>query len=125
MVHGGATTCAACGVELPDGAKFCHGCGTPTGPQACSSCGAPLAPDARFCSQCGASLAGPSPRAQPDPIDAGPTKERRILSVLFADLVGFTPLSEERDHEEVRELLTEYFDNACNCSLTLSNWQAK
>jgi class 3 adenylate cyclase len=38
--------------------------------------------------------------------------ERRLVSVLFADLVGFTPLSESRDPEEVRELLSRYFD-AC------------
>ena len=31
---------------------------------------------------------------------------------MFADLVGFTPLSESRDPEEVRELLSEYFDSA-------------
>jgi class 3 adenylate cyclase/tetratricopeptide (TPR) repeat protein len=40
------------------------------------------------------------------------TAERRLVSVLFADLVGFTALSEKRDAEEVRELLTRYFD-AC------------
>ena len=38
--------------------------------------------------------------------------ERRVCSVLFADLVGFTPLSESRDPEQVRELLSEYFDAA-------------
>ena len=38
-----------------------------------------------------------------------PIAERRITSVLFADLVGFTPLSESRDPEEVRELLSRYF----------------
>jgi class 3 adenylate cyclase/tetratricopeptide (TPR) repeat protein len=36
--------------------------------------------------------------------------ERRLVSVLFADLVGFTTLSEHRDPEEVRELLSRYFD---------------
>ena len=36
--------------------------------------------------------------------------ERRLVSVLFADLVGFTPFAEERDSEEVRETLTRYFD---------------
>ena len=35
--------------------------------------------------------------------------ERRVCSVLFCDLVGFTPLSESRDPEAVRELLSEYF----------------
>ncbi len=36
--------------------------------------------------------------------------ERRLVSVLFADLVGFTQLSESRDPEDVRELLSRYFD---------------
>jgi class 3 adenylate cyclase/tetratricopeptide (TPR) repeat protein len=35
--------------------------------------------------------------------------ERRVCSVLFCDVVGFTPLSESRDPESVRELLSEYF----------------
>ena len=39
----------------------------------------------------------------------GPVAERRVCSVLFCDLVGFTPLSESRDPEEVRELLSRYF----------------
>ena len=36
--------------------------------------------------------------------------ELRHVSVLFCDLVGFTPLSESKDPEEVRELLSAYFD---------------
>ena len=38
--------------------------------------------------------------------------ERRLVSVLFADLVGFTTLAEDRDPEDVRELLTRYFEMA-------------
>jgi class 3 adenylate cyclase len=38
-----------------------------------------------------------------------PVAERRVCSVLFCDLVGFTPLSEARDPERVRELLSRYF----------------
>ena len=41
-----------------------------------------------------------------------PVAERRLVSVLFADLVGFTTLSENRDAEEVRELLSRYFETA-------------
>jgi class 3 adenylate cyclase/tetratricopeptide (TPR) repeat protein len=41
---------------------------------------------------------------------AEPVAERRLVSVLFADLVGFTTLSESRDAEEVRDLLSRYFD---------------
>ena len=43
---------------------------------------------------------------------AGQVAERRVCSVLFCDVVGFTPLSEARDPEAVRELLSEYFDRA-------------
>jgi class 3 adenylate cyclase len=38
--------------------------------------------------------------------------ERRLVSILFADLVGFTPFAEERDSEQVRDTLTRYFDIA-------------
>ncbi len=41
---------------------------------------------------------------------APPVAERRLTSVLFADLVSYTTLSESRDTEDVRSLLTEYFD---------------
>jgi class 3 adenylate cyclase len=43
---------------------------------------------------------------------SGPLAERRVCSVLFCDVVGFTPLSESRDPEAVRELLTKYFTAA-------------
>jgi len=42
---------------------------------------------------------------------APPVAERRLVTILFADLVGFTTLSESRDAEEVRELLSRYFDS--------------
>jgi class 3 adenylate cyclase/tetratricopeptide (TPR) repeat protein len=60
----------------------------------------------RFCTQCGTPLEAEVPAAaQP-----AATAERRLVSVLFADLVGFTPVSEARDPEETRELLSRYFD---------------
>ena len=43
--------------------------------------------------------------------------ERRLVSVLFADLVGFTPFAEERDSEEVREVLTRWFDIASDITI--------
>src|SRR5438552_386989 len=62
----------------------------------------------RFCGECGTALAEDAERpAAPAPAK---TAERRLVSVLFADLVRFTPLSESRDPEEVRELLSRYFD---------------
>ena len=51
--------------------------------------------------------------ARRDP-GAAPVAERRLVTVLFADLVGFTSLSESRDAEEVRELLSLYFETARN-----------
>jgi class 3 adenylate cyclase/tetratricopeptide (TPR) repeat protein len=49
--------------------------------------------------------------ASASPVEAAPASaERRLVSVLFADLVGSTTLAEDRDPEETRELLTRYFD---------------
>jgi class 3 adenylate cyclase len=65
----------------------------------------------RFCNECGAVLdavAAPAPTLAAVPVE--PTSERRLVSILFADLVGFTAASELRDAEETRELLTRYFD---------------
>ena len=75
--------------------------------QVCPACGAAAGPDQRFCDECGLALGGaPAPVArEPDRV-----AERRLVSVLFADLVGFTTLSESRDAEEVRELLSRYFE---------------
>ncbi|MEJ7706553.1 MAG: adenylate/guanylate cyclase domain-containing protein [Nocardioidaceae bacterium] len=55
-----------------------------------------------------------SPQGAVESVVTGPAAvaERRVCSVLFCDLVGFTPLSESRDPEEVRELLSRYFEEA-------------
>ncbi|MEN3282372.1 MAG: hypothetical protein V7607_3512, partial [Solirubrobacteraceae bacterium] len=76
---------------------------------ACPSCGAPHAPGKRFCKSCGASLVA---GARPAVVDAAAVAELRVVSVLFVDLVGYTTLSESRDAEDVRELLSRYFDTA-------------
>jgi class 3 adenylate cyclase/tetratricopeptide (TPR) repeat protein len=104
--------CAACGDENKAGRKFCASCGSPLA-RGCPACGAANEPDDRFCGECGA-LLEPGEAAPPPPPAAArtPTAERRLVSVLFADLVGFTTLSEARDAEEVRELLSRYFETA-------------
>src|SRR5690349_12267940 len=103
--------CASCGRENRDGRKFCVGCGRSLAVElACASCGAPYEPDERFCGECGTALTGnPAPESL-ESTAAEAVTERRLVSVLFADLVGFTNLSESRDPEEVRELLSRYFD---------------
>jgi class 3 adenylate cyclase/tetratricopeptide (TPR) repeat protein len=100
------TACAQCGVENAAGRKFCGGCGSPLA-RTCPSCSAANEPGMRFCGECGSALAEDAPAA---PALSSNAAERRLVSVLFADLVGFTPLSESRDPEEVRELLSRYFD---------------
>ena len=55
---------------------------------------------------------GKPPTATATAVTPQPVAERRVCSVLFCDLVGFTPLSRVARPEEVRELLSEYFDVA-------------
>jgi class 3 adenylate cyclase/tetratricopeptide (TPR) repeat protein len=110
------TACSNCGSANPAGAKFCSECGTPLS-LACHDCGAPLAAGAKFCSECGASTgatAGAPPAADRTAASSTPppVAERRLVSVLFVDLVGFTTLTEGVDAEETRELLSRYFDMA-------------
>ena len=50
--------------------------------------------------------------AVPGPVVPAASVERRQVSVLFADLTGFTSFSERRDAEDVREMLSEYFDSS-------------
>jgi class 3 adenylate cyclase/tetratricopeptide (TPR) repeat protein len=100
-------TCPSCGHENPEGQKFCGQCGTAL--QApCPTCGAQNPPGQKFCGECGMALTA-QPAAAPAPAAAA---ERRLVSVLFADLVGFTAASESRDAEDTRELLSRYFDAA-------------
>lgn len=106
--------CPACGETTPSAGRFCIHCGAPR-QQACPACGEQVLPGARFCMQCGAALEAAPP--VPTVRDSG--AERRLVSVLFADLVGFTSLSEHRDPEEVRELLSRYFDR---CRTTIARY---
>ena len=100
--------CAGCGHESAAGAKFCADCGRSLA-LACPACGTSHPAGARFCAECGAPLQAAGAAT---PAAAAAVAERRLVSVLFADLVGFTTLSEGRDPEEVRELLSRYFEVA-------------
>src|SRR3954452_20586078 len=108
--------CPSCGFDNREAAKFCGECATRL-TSVCPSCGADAVPGQRFCDECGTPIsttpAAERPAAtQEIPRQSTPVSERRVVSVLFADLVGFTPLSESRDPEAVRELLSGYFDTA-------------
>ena len=91
--------CPHCSSEQPDGMRFCGACGGRIA-RRCSACGTPATQqDQRFCGGCGA----PLPREHESP------RERRLVSVLFCDLVGFTTFSESHDAEDVSEVLERYF----------------
>ena len=64
----------------------------------CPACAAECPDGSRFCLSCGSPVATGRARAT----------ERRVITVLFADLVGFTSLSEQLDPEDVDRLLREY-----------------
>ena len=110
--------CGACGSENRPGRRFCGNCGAEL-LIVCPACGTANEPDDRFCGGCGAGLSaaparpldGTPPAASTGP-SPGSVAERRMCTVLFTDLVGFTPLSESRDPEEIRELLSRYFEAA-------------
>ncbi len=68
----------------------------------------PTRPAVKFCGECGTQLTADTAPSTPP---AAPTAERKLVSVLFADLVGFTTASEARDAEETRELLSRYFED--------------
>jgi len=108
--------CSNCGTANEAERKFCSECGNRLG-VICAVCGTLNPAVAKYCGECGSAMpadvasapAGAGPRSGGGP---EPVAERRLVSVLFADLVGFTTLSEERDPEETRELLTRYFEIA-------------
>jgi class 3 adenylate cyclase/predicted ATPase len=107
--------CSTCGTTNPSGLKFCEECGARLA-VACTSCGASVGAGAKYCGECGNPVQAGSPtslqRSGGESPSPAPVAERRLVSVLFADLVGFTPFAEERDAEEVRDTLTRYFDLA-------------
>ncbi|HZC06306.1 MAG TPA: adenylate/guanylate cyclase domain-containing protein [Ktedonobacterales bacterium] len=121
--------CPHCGADNAENARFCVSCGQPL-PRACPNCGAVNPPGARFCNQCGFALDTPSApgpllgasgadlrsladaateddSSAPHPLEE--TEQRRIVTVLFADLANSTALAESLDAEEMRAILADFF----------------
>ncbi len=125
--------CAQCQAELLPGKRFCHACGAPV-ELACPRCGGRIKPQFRFCPDCGASLAAEAAGAALSAADdrfarlsrhipqglvekirsskSSITGERKLVTVLFCDLVGSTAMAEKMDPEEYHELLEQYLELA-------------
>jgi len=111
--------CRSCSHDNRETASFCDQCGAAL-VDVCPSCGAQLRRAALFCGSCGHRVVEPSKRVPAlDPLTYTPPHlaekilrdraalegERRTVTVLFADAVGFTPISERLDEEQVYELM--------------------
>jgi class 3 adenylate cyclase/predicted ATPase len=118
--------CPQCHTENKAGRKFCAACGQ-TLALACPACGFVNDPGDRFCGGCGQALTAISPpeltrppsttRPEKEPALPAtsspvaphpPDAERRQLTVMFCDLVGSTPLAEQLDPEDRREVMRAY-----------------
>ncbi len=99
--------CATCQFDNRDGRKFCAACGAPL-PTPCPDCGYANEAADRYCGGCGRRLDAAAP-SSPLPGGAALEGDRRPVTILFCDLVGYTRLSSERDPEEVHALLERFF----------------
>ncbi len=98
--------CPSCSYENPEGARFCMSCGSPL-ERRCSVCGTELPPQARFCMSCGTPVedGAPARAPLPEPPAAVLPEERRQVTVVFADLSGYTAVAERLDPEAVKSLV--------------------
>src|SRR5918999_282445 len=90
--------CPSCGSLVSPGTRFCPECGSPQG-RSCERCGTANPSTSRFCANCGAAL-----------LATEIAEERKLVTILFADVTGSTALGERLDPERLRSLLRGYFD---------------
>ena len=98
--------CPFCGTSNPETARFCGSCGEAL-ERTCPSCGTanPLAN--RFCGSCGTALVP----VQERPSERAPNlEERKVVTMLFADLTASTEMSSRLDPEDLRSVLRPFFD---------------
>jgi class 3 adenylate cyclase len=122
--------CLKCGHENRAGAKFCEECATLLA-RACANCSTVLSPTAKFCSECGHAAASVTPATPVSTARFGTPEaytpkhlaekiltskaalegERKLVTVLFADLKGSMELFADRDVEEARRILDPVIDH--------------
>lgn len=97
-------SCDRCGLEASDAARFCGGCGATLAHEVCcEACRAPNPASHAFCHACGHAI------ARPAGVGHAHGGERRQLTALFCDVVGFTRLSTRLDVEDLQALMNEYY----------------
>src|SRR5690349_23576047 len=108
-----ARVCQNCGTDNPAEARFCMSCGHAL-EAVCPSCATVNPPAARFCMSCGTALtadAPPAPALAPAPAPVTsvdlPPEERRQVTVVFADLSGYTAVAERMDPEAVKSFVDQ------------------
>ena len=106
--------CPSCRSENREGRRFCAKCGVPLA-LACPACGFVNDPGDEYCGGCGAHLAD-APATEPADTarldgPSGEDAERRQVTILFADLSGFTKLTSARDPEETHRLMGRFFES--------------
>jgi predicted ATPase/class 3 adenylate cyclase len=94
--------CPRCQFENLSGMRFCGRCGASLG-QVCPSCGTLNPEGFTFCGTCGT-------RLTPQPVPSRPSEERKVVTILFADLAGSTALGERLDPEQVRTIVGRFFE---------------
>ena len=108
-------TCPSCSAENRAGRKFCVECGAALALK-CPACGSPHEAGEKFCGECGGALiARPAP--VPSPADAPSRRAhatdraeaRKVVTIIFADLIGSTSLHERLDAESVTRLMDHYY----------------
>ena len=100
--------CWNCGSENTRGARFCANCGKPQHAN-CPECGAQVVDNAKFCANCGIPLGG-SRTGRAESGGVLTAEARKVITVIFADLVGSTGLTERLDPEEAREVVGKFYN---------------
>jgi len=117
--------CPKCRNENPEGSNFCLECGQKL-EASCPKCGKALPPQAKYCNNCGHDLREPeeapsidysqpqsyTPKFLADKIlimRSSIEGERKLVTVLFADVAGYTAISEKLDPEEAHQIMDGCF----------------
>ena len=100
--------CPHCQIENREGRRFCAGCGKAL-PALCGACGFLNEVGEKFCGGCGLDLAAKADGEARRPA-AEAQGDRRPVTVMFADLSGYTALSATLDPEDTHRLLRRFFE---------------